>query len=982
MTEVMSATVGATDQVQAEVLALKQQLMALVNLQASGTAHLDAAISDIKEKLVLLGFPSEGTAEKAANPTPPVVATSRACNHNTWDNVRTKKGQVFLRCRICDSQWRTPVETLDRCPLFNTPAGCSHDPCPQLHLHARKQSLSERVALHGNTVLERVPPGSHEEEEQQTNLAASDQTAQQQQQQLDENSNTVATIKPCDHNSWDNVRTKKGQVFLRCRDCEAQWRTPVDNLERCVQFNSGSGCPNGTKCPMLHLHTRKQSLAERLAKHGTTILGNTPADATTPTAQQPIPYPSNTSINSQPGAGIVPSTVGLAPESLPYDTTLIVSKQHGTSIGMTVKGNVVTKVEPNTPGAISGLQEGMKIIGVNAIPVGNSTKEVVTTVRDVWNANSEMRLLVRVQRTATQQQQQQQQPAPIIMPGAAAVQQPAPQNHFPYYPPVNDMSVLAQHQAQIEETQSNGSRMSYPSMDVVIPIQKKFPNEPLGITVKSNIVTKVTIGSPAGIAGVLEGMALHTVNGIQVRGTTTDVVALIREAWQCGSVINLVGRTPGSTAPPPLDTTFSDVGSVPPSEGNLSRPETPSTMTHSPYANGNEMPPPTNPPTSTSLNPSSLVEDLSNHSLSESCCPPLLTNLSSQGKLSAGHSSDVVSTTNTANTSTVEVEMHITIRKQHPQDSFGASVKGNTVSKVAAGSAAAAAGITEGMTILSVNGKPVGKTTIGVVTAVRGAWKAAGVMEVLVASSVKGEGVSEGEIMSISEGGSRYDISHDGSISACSQSVQAPATITTAGVEMLCPAVRLDSSSSARGWSDRAYDIFYIPQSLHDGILLQTPHKSIPAGTQLVITVHCDAMLYLFHSNALGRDGGFPASLAQEEWIRDDESPSWSGSPVAALGLSLWKKAVTSGEIVSLPATTTTQTTMGIIVSKMEDDISLNNLSFNTISTDHRSFGSRAATPTGDESSNKPTRPHKTRQRSSTLTSIDASFCREALDRD
>ena len=285
------------------------------------------------------------------------------------------------------------------------------------------------------------------------------------------------------------------------------------------------------------------------------------------------------------------------------------------------------------------------------------------------------------------------------------------------------------------------------------------------------------------------------------------------------------------------------------------------------------------------------------------------------------------------------------------------------------------------MTILSVNGKPVGKTTVGVVTAVRSAWRTAGVIEVLISSSLKNEAASEGEVMSISEGGSRYDVSHDESISVCSQSVPPPATITCGDIEIVCTAVRLDSTVSARGWSDRTYDLFDIPQCLNDGILLQTPHKSIPADSQLVVTVHSDAMLYLFHSNALGRDGGFPASLQQHDWIKDDESPSWSGSPVAALGLGLWKKAVRSGEIVSLPATTTPQTTLGLVVMNLSDDISISNLSFNTMSSDHRSFGSRAATPTGEEGTSKPSR-RKTRQRSSTLTSIDASLCRDNIDRD
>eukprot|EP01064_Diplonema_japonicum_P023263 TRINITY_DN336_c6_g1_i1.p1 TRINITY_DN336_c6_g1~~TRINITY_DN336_c6_g1_i1.p1 ORF type:complete len:473 (+),score=118.49 TRINITY_DN336_c6_g1_i1:87-1505(+) len=201
--------------------------------------------------------------------------TSPACAHNSWDNVRVIKGQVTLRCRVCQVQWRTHVDAVWRkrkCGYFNTAEGCClASKCPKLHLHARKQSLSERVDLHGSTVLAQVPveaiPQSVKGDEKEE-LSPSSSTSS-----LKRSEPKIHSERPCMHNSWDNVRVKKGLVTLRCRMCQGQWRRPLENLPRCPLFPS---CPEGAACPNLHLHAFKQSLAQRMGTHGETILQRVP----------------------------------------------------------------------------------------------------------------------------------------------------------------------------------------------------------------------------------------------------------------------------------------------------------------------------------------------------------------------------------------------------------------------------------------------------------------------------------------------------------------------------------------------------------------------------------------------------------------------------------------------------------------------------------------------------------------------------------
>eukprot|EP01064_Diplonema_japonicum_P023238 TRINITY_DN3367_c1_g2_i1.p1 TRINITY_DN3367_c1_g2~~TRINITY_DN3367_c1_g2_i1.p1 ORF type:complete len:321 (+),score=41.00 TRINITY_DN3367_c1_g2_i1:38-964(+) len=69
--------------------------------------------------------------------------------------------------------------------------------------------------------------------------------------------------RPCLHNLWDNVRSKRGVALLRCRTCVSQWKIPVTEFTRCMKFLSEEGCHLGTLCKNLHVHARKLCYEER-----------------------------------------------------------------------------------------------------------------------------------------------------------------------------------------------------------------------------------------------------------------------------------------------------------------------------------------------------------------------------------------------------------------------------------------------------------------------------------------------------------------------------------------------------------------------------------------------------------------------------------------------------------------------------------------------------------------------------------------------
>ncbi|KAJ9461593.1 hypothetical protein DIPPA_19922 [Diplonema papillatum] len=71
--------------------------------------------------------------------------------------------------------------------------------------------------------------------------------------------------RPCAHNSWDSVRSKKNSTLLCCRTCATPWKLPCGQAHRfrCADFVSGS-CPTPAgSCRRLHIHLKKRRLHER-----------------------------------------------------------------------------------------------------------------------------------------------------------------------------------------------------------------------------------------------------------------------------------------------------------------------------------------------------------------------------------------------------------------------------------------------------------------------------------------------------------------------------------------------------------------------------------------------------------------------------------------------------------------------------------------------------------------------------------------------
>eukprot|EP00755_Sulcionema_specki_P032191 Sspe_Gene.19628::Locus_7166_Transcript_1_1_Confidence_1.000_Length_1406::g.19628::m.19628 len=80
---------------------------------------------------------------------------------------------------------------------------------------------------------------------------------------------------PCSHNSWDNVRIKKGAATLRCRECQHLWRAQQNHLDRCPNFLNNS-CLRGSECTKVHIHQYKESLKDRFERFGHKVLERVP----------------------------------------------------------------------------------------------------------------------------------------------------------------------------------------------------------------------------------------------------------------------------------------------------------------------------------------------------------------------------------------------------------------------------------------------------------------------------------------------------------------------------------------------------------------------------------------------------------------------------------------------------------------------------------------------------------------------------------
>jgi len=523
----------------------------------------------------------------------------------------------------------------------------------------------------------------------------------------------------------------------------------------------------------------------------------------------------------------------------------------------------VTKVAEGSAADIAGVRVGMTVVEVNGNAVGVATTDVVTAVRAAWLPGAEMTLTVVAESP----------PQPPLntetlrsIPSASKLQD-AGEN-----PPPNvtlSPATGASGPPPLDDAESScPSCVSVPSMgDVQIIITRQAPSELLGMTVRGNLVTRVTPDSAAANAGVTRDMRVMQVGGMFIQPSTKAVVAAVKEAWDLGTV-KLRLRVPCQMCKPSGDEDAGSVLSLPSSPGGANRSS------------------------SRLLDPSGEVEDT----------------------------------------------ITVVVTKRDAQDSFGATVKGNRVTRVVPGSACGAVGVLAGMRIAAVNGRAVKATTVDVVTAIRAAWKGAPGLVVQLAMQFGGvdtssdwERCSSGNLSearsdmaaSVCSGGSGtgttppfggsspglgflhssepelmspegYDQHHLFSVSCATHSLAWVQAGVTAG-----PA-----------WLDRAYTLCDVPECLSAAMLLRGPYKAVAQGTCYEVHPAAVLDLYVIHTVAFGRNGGYPQCLGDMGWERCDEAPRWSGGAVSRLGMAMWRQRVAPGSTIVLPPTTTPETTV------------------------------------------------------------------------
>ena len=66
------------------------------------------------------------------------------CRHNMWENVRVRRGQMCIRCRLCQKRWKCAsiiAWKLMRCRSFLSRKGCTKgSECAQLHFYKRRKA--------------------------------------------------------------------------------------------------------------------------------------------------------------------------------------------------------------------------------------------------------------------------------------------------------------------------------------------------------------------------------------------------------------------------------------------------------------------------------------------------------------------------------------------------------------------------------------------------------------------------------------------------------------------------------------------------------------------------------------------------------------------------------------------------------------------------------------------------------------------------
>eukprot|EP01060_Flectonema_neradi_P000120 TRINITY_DN1009_c0_g1_i1.p1 TRINITY_DN1009_c0_g1~~TRINITY_DN1009_c0_g1_i1.p1 ORF type:complete len:558 (+),score=151.85 TRINITY_DN1009_c0_g1_i1:51-1724(+) len=108
----------------------------------------------------------------------------------------------------------------------------------------------------------------HQQVQQRAGYAGQSVAQQPQQAKTGEEEDDVTAIpvvrsgrsppemtRPCTHNAWDDVRTRRHAKILQCRACLAKWKLAMP-VPRCSYFLHGH-CDKGDTCHMLHVYKKK-----------------------------------------------------------------------------------------------------------------------------------------------------------------------------------------------------------------------------------------------------------------------------------------------------------------------------------------------------------------------------------------------------------------------------------------------------------------------------------------------------------------------------------------------------------------------------------------------------------------------------------------------------------------------------------------------------------------------------------------------------
>eukprot|EP01060_Flectonema_neradi_P004627 TRINITY_DN12_c1_g3_i1.p1 TRINITY_DN12_c1_g3~~TRINITY_DN12_c1_g3_i1.p1 ORF type:complete len:586 (+),score=145.24 TRINITY_DN12_c1_g3_i1:51-1760(+) len=122
--------------------------------------------------------------------------------------------------------------------------------------------------------------------------------------------------RPCKHNDWDDVRTRKGAKILRCRTCQAKWKLPSAKVPRCTPFLAGH-CERGEACVMVHVRKKKSNLMERFEKFGDSVLRGVPPETWEKAKEDEDPGSVAQNMMQDQGASGVPGVPGTQVNPVP-----------------------------------------------------------------------------------------------------------------------------------------------------------------------------------------------------------------------------------------------------------------------------------------------------------------------------------------------------------------------------------------------------------------------------------------------------------------------------------------------------------------------------------------------------------------------------------------------------------------------------------------------------------------------------------------